>query len=60
MLSARASKPSVYFLRSLRMAASCAASVASSASTVAISCLSLALARASSAAFSALILMEMG
>src|SRR6267378_3126779 len=43
-----------YFLwRSLRMAASCAARDASSASTVAISCLSLAPRRASSAAFKA-------
>src|SRR5882762_21938 len=43
-----------YFLwRSLRMAASCAARDASSASTVATSCLSVAWRRASSAAFSA-------
>src|SRR4029077_3684690 len=43
-----------YFLwRSLRMAASCAASDASSASTVATSCLSFAFERASSARFSA-------
>src|SRR5207302_3337083 len=41
------------FLRSLRIAASCAASIASSPSTVAISCLSFAWRRASSARLSA-------